>query len=92
MFIWDTPSGRWMRIGATDAEKGGGEEVGKGDDSGGRKRPDETREGELSGSGGREADGGGWGSGDEKVVTDRKERSCKEKGSERNKEHRGLKT
>lgn len=56
------------------------------------KGRDETREGEMSGSGGREADGGGWGSGDEKLVTDRKERSSKEKGSERNKEHMGLKT
>lgn len=28
-----------MKIGATDIEKGGGEEVGKGEDSGGRKRP-----------------------------------------------------
>lgn len=38
MFIWDTPSGRWMRIGAIDTEKVGGEEAGKGEDSGGRKR------------------------------------------------------
>ena len=80
MFIWDTPSGRWMRIGATDIEKGGGEEVGKARTLGAGKGRDETREGELSGSGGREADGGGWGSEDEKVVTDRKERSRKEKG------------
>ena len=45
MFIWDTPSGRWMRIGATDIEKGGGEEVGKARTLGAGKGRDQTGEG-----------------------------------------------
>lgn len=60
MFIWDRPSGTWMSIGALTQRREVGRKQGKVRTLGAEKGRDDTREGELSGSGAREADGGGW--------------------------------